>query len=62
MKLNKAAELVETGLEETITFMNFPSQHWTRIRTNNTLERLNRDVYYTIAIVMMPVCLDASQG
>ena len=24
--------------------MNFPEQHWTRIRTNNTLERLNREI------------------
>ena len=24
--------------------MDFPSQHWTRLRTNNTLERLNREI------------------
>ena len=24
--------------------MRFPSEHWTRIRTNNTLERLNREI------------------
>ena len=24
--------------------MDFPSQHWTRIRTNNTIERLNREI------------------
>ena len=34
----------ETSIEETLTFMDFPSQHWTRIRTNNTLERLNREI------------------
>lgn len=27
---------------KTLTFMDFPSQHWTRIRMNNTPERLNR--------------------
>ena len=44
MKLGKAAKVVEAGFEETITFMSFPSQHWLRIRTNNTLERLNREI------------------
>ena len=24
--------------------MDFPSQHWTRIRTNNMLERVNREI------------------
>ena len=44
MKLNAAAKKVEEGIEETLTFMEFPNQHWTRIRTNNTLERLNREI------------------
>lgn len=44
MKLGKAAKTVEAGFEETLTFMSFPSQHWIRIRTNNALERLNREI------------------
>ena len=44
MKLGSAAKKVEGGIEETLTFMDFPSQHWTRIRTNNALERLNREI------------------
>ena len=44
MKLNKAADKVETGVDETLTYMGFPSEHWTRIRTNNTLERINREI------------------
>ena len=24
--------------------MSFPVEHWTRIRTNNTLERINREI------------------
>ena len=44
MKLKTAAKKVEDSIEETLTFMDFPSQHWTRIRTNNTLERLNREI------------------
>ena len=44
MKLGAAAKKVRDSIEETLTFMEFPSQHWTRIRTNNTLERLNREI------------------
>ena len=44
MKLSKAASKIEEFIEETLTYMNFPEQHWTRIRTNNTLERLNREI------------------
>ena len=44
MKLKSAAQKVEDGIEETLTFMDFPSQHWSRIRTNNALERLNREI------------------
>ena len=42
MKLAKAAKKVEDGIEETLTYMDFLTQHWTRIRTNNAIERLNR--------------------
>ena len=44
MKLHAASKKVRDSIEETLTFMDFPSQHWTRIRTNNTLERLNREI------------------
>ena len=44
MKLSKAAKKVEDGIEETLTYMDFPTQHWSRIRTNNTIERLNREI------------------
>ena len=44
MKLSKAAKKVEDGIEETITYMAFPYEHWNRIRTNNTIERLNREI------------------
>ena len=29
---------------ETLTYCDFPSEHWTRIRTNNVIERLNREI------------------
>ena len=44
MKLSSAAKKVEEGIEETLTYMDFPSQHWLRIRTNNTMERVNREI------------------
>ena len=44
MKLSKAAQKVEESVHETLTYMEFPTEHWTRIRTNNTLERLNREI------------------
>ena len=44
MKLRKAAELIESSVDETLTYMQFPREHWTRIRTNNMLERLLREV------------------
>ena len=44
MRLTKAADKVEENIEETLTYMNFPVEHWTRIRTNNTLERLNKEI------------------
>jgi len=40
MNLAKAAEKVREGVEETLTYMFFPREHWLRIRTNNMLERL----------------------
>ena len=40
----KAAELVETTGHETLSYYAFPSEHWRRIRTNNPLERLMREI------------------
>jgi transposase-like protein len=44
LKLKEAAKKVEDSIEETLTYMSFPYQHWTRIRTNNAIERLNREI------------------
>ena len=44
MKLKEAAKKIEDGVEETLTYANFPSEHWARIRTNNVIERLNREI------------------
>ena len=37
-RLEKAARIVETWVEETFSFYDFPSNHWRHIRTNNPLK------------------------
>jgi hypothetical protein len=39
-----AYKKVQDGIEETLTYCDFPSEHWSRIRTNNVIERLNREI------------------
>jgi transposase-like protein len=43
-KLGSAAKTLEEGSAETLTYTNYPSQHWLRIRTNNGIERINREI------------------
>jgi transposase-like protein len=43
-RLKKAAELVENHVAETLTYYGFPDQHWRRLRTNNPLERIIREI------------------
>ena len=44
MKLAQAAKLVEHSASETLSYYDFPSQHWRSLRTNNPLERLMREI------------------
>jgi putative transposase len=44
MRLGKAAALVEEAIEETLTYYRFPDNHWVRIRTNNPMERIIREI------------------
>jgi len=44
MKLNEAAKKVGDAAFETLTYMDFPREHWRRIRTNNAMERLNLEI------------------
>jgi transposase-like protein len=44
MKLPKAADKVADIFEETFAYYAFPSEHWRRLRTNNALERLMREI------------------
>ena len=44
LKLDKVAEFVEKSVEETLTYMDFPYEHWSRLRTNNGLERIMKEI------------------
>ncbi len=44
MKLGKAAEIVRQGCDETFSYYVFPVEHWKRIRTNNGLERIMKEI------------------
>ncbi len=44
MKLSSATKKLEDGMDETLPYMDFPSQHRNRIRTNNTVEHINREI------------------
>jgi len=44
MKLPKAAEWVDNYIQDTLSYYHFPSQHWRKIKTNNPLERIMREI------------------
>jgi putative transposase len=44
MKLREAAKKIDDGIVETLTYMDFPYAHWSKIRSNNVIERLNREI------------------
>lgn len=44
MRLSRAAQVVAEGVHETLAYMSFPREHWSRIRTNNMLERVMREI------------------
>jgi putative transposase len=43
-KMSTAADLVEQAVHETLTYYAFPDIHWQKIRTNNPLERIMREI------------------
>lgn len=44
MKLKKAATFVRESVQQTLTYMSYPREHWTRLRTNNPLERVMKEI------------------
>ncbi len=51
MRLSQAAALVRAGVEETLSYMSFPREHWLRIRANNMLERVMREIRWRTRVV-----------
>jgi transposase-like protein len=43
-KMNKAADLVHEHVGETLSYYAFPDSHWRKIRTNNPLERIMKEI------------------
>lgn len=44
LRLKEAAERIRDGIAETLTYISFPASHWRRIRINNPLERIMREI------------------
>jgi putative transposase len=44
MKLPRASQMITDSIQETFSFYSFPHEHWRRIRTNNPLERIMKEI------------------
>ena len=44
LKLKTAANTLEKGIDEALSYTAFPHEHWLRIRSNNGIERINREI------------------
>lgn len=44
MRLSRATQIIAEGVHETLAYMAFPREHWSRTRTNNMLERVMREI------------------
>ena len=44
MKLGKASRRVSESAAETLSYMDYPRTHWKKLRTNNPLERVIREI------------------
>ena len=44
MRLKEAAQKVRESIDETLTYYDFPRSHHSRIRTNNALERIMKEI------------------
>jgi transposase-like protein len=40
----RVAELMDGAEDEVLAYLSFPAEHWRQIRSNNPLERLNREI------------------
>ena len=44
MKLGVASQKVLEGVEETLMYMSYPREHWIKLRTNNPMERVMKEI------------------
>ncbi|MEM6260015.1 MAG: transposase [Planctomycetota bacterium] len=44
MKLKKAAVFVRDSVQQMLAYMSYPREHWQRLRTNNPLERVMKEI------------------
>lgn len=44
LRLEAASKCFQAGVEETLSYMALPSEHWVRIRSNNMLERVMKEI------------------
>lgn len=44
MKLKEVAKHIDENIDETLTYMDFPREHWIKLRTNNPMERIMREI------------------
>lgn len=50
-RMTRAAELIEESIGETLTYYAFPDIHWQKIRTNNPLERIMKEIHRRTRVV-----------
>lgn len=43
-RMGRAADLVDAHVHETLTYYAFPDSHWIKLKTNNPLERIMREI------------------
>jgi transposase-like protein len=43
-RMKRAAELVDDDVGDTLTYYAFPDSHWIKLKTNNPLEHLMREI------------------
>jgi putative transposase len=44
MRLPTAAKCFTAGVNETLSYMSFPREHWVRLRSNNMLDRIMKEI------------------
>ena len=45
MRFSEPVRIVKDGRAKTLAYMLFTNEHWRRICTNNTIDRLNREIH-----------------